>query len=221
MKKTITLLVTVAFSLYIFSFDYVSVYAQNPKITVGMLVLEAKGGLTEQEVAVISDRLQEHLVQTGAFDIVERGKVNEILKEQGFQQTGTCSMTECVVEIGKIIGAQQMVAGSIGKVGKRFAFSVRLFDVETSRILKAVSKDYDGPIEDLLSKVTKEVATELAGSQPTTKAGKGGKGKGWVWAIMGGVLATGGGLAAVILSGKKASQSTGVPNPPDHPSAPQ
>ena len=42
--------------------------------------------------------------------------MEDILKEQGFQQTG-CTSDECVVEVGKIIGVQQMVGGSISKVG--------------------------------------------------------------------------------------------------------
>ncbi len=42
--------------------------------------------------------------------------MQQILLEQDFQLTGYTS-DECVVEIGQLLGAHFMLAGSIGKVG--------------------------------------------------------------------------------------------------------
>ena len=213
MKQLTTPFVTLAFGLYISCIDIVSVAAQTRKPILGMLALEAKGGLSAEEVAIISDRLQEHLVQTGVFEIVERGKITDILQEQGFQQSGVCNTAECAVEVGKIIGAEQMATGSIGKVGKIFSFAVRVFDVGTSRIVKVVSRDYEGPIEKLLTHVARDIAREIAGLPPA-KVG----GKRWVWVLVGGVLAAGGGSAAVMLREKtKPSGPSEIPLPPAHP----
>jgi hypothetical protein len=213
MNRIITFLVTVIFSIHTFYMDIVSVFAQSRKPVMGMLTLEARGGLSAEEAAIISDRLQEHLVQTGIFEIVERGKITEILNEQGFQQSGVCNTAECAVEVGKIIGAEQMVAGSIGKVGKIFSFAVRVFDVGTSRIVKVVSRDYEGQIEKLLTQVARDIAREIAGLPPVREGGKG-----WVWAVVGGILVAGGGSAAVILRGQtKTSGPSEIPLPPAHP----
>lgn len=212
MKTIVTFLSVAAFCLHVLGFDIVSVAAEGRKPVLGMLTLEAQGGLTDKEAATISDRLQEHLVRTGVFEIVERGKIADILKEQGFQQ-GVCNTAECAVKVGEMIGAEQMVTGSIGKVGKTFAFSVRVVDVTTSRILKAVSRDYEGPIEKLLTQVALDVAREIAGLSTAKKGGKA-----WVWAVAGGVLAAGSGSAAILLGGKGGpTPPSEIPLPPKHP----
>ena len=57
----------------------------------------------------------------------------EILKEQGFQQTG-CVSNECVVEIGALLGVQQMISGSIGRVGETYTIDIELISVQTGEI---------------------------------------------------------------------------------------
>ena len=45
-----------------------------------------------------------------------------MLKEQGFQQSG-CVSSECAVEAGKLLGVDQIVTGSIGKIGSYYTVS--------------------------------------------------------------------------------------------------
>ena len=81
-------------------------------------VLDFKGlGLDKQETAILSDRLRAELVGMGVFQVVERGRMQEILEEQGLQQNAVCNTDECAVEMGRMIGVQQIVAGSIGGWG--------------------------------------------------------------------------------------------------------
>ena len=76
-------------------------------------------GISQSEASSLTDRLRSELFKFGTFQIIERGLMEEILSEQGFQQTG-CVSDECVVEVGKLIGVQQIIGGSISKVGKIF-----------------------------------------------------------------------------------------------------
>ena len=80
---------------------------QNDKISVAVIQLDSYG-IQKAEVAILTDRLRNELVKTGRFRLMEREKMDEILKEQGFQQTG-CTSTECMVEVGRSIGVQQMI----------------------------------------------------------------------------------------------------------------
>src|ERR1035437_10981977 len=57
------------------------------------------------------------LINTGAFRVMERTQMEGILKEQGFQQSGDCDGQECAVEVGKLLSVDQMVLGTIAKVG--------------------------------------------------------------------------------------------------------
>ena len=100
------------------------------------------------------------MFKTGIYIVLERGKMDEVLKEQGFQQTG-CITSECAVEVGRMLGVQQMVAGSIGKVGTVYTVSARIFDVQTGKILKSANYDHIGDIGQLLIKGMKAVVLQL------------------------------------------------------------
>jgi hypothetical protein len=100
------------------------------------------------------------LVKTNAFVVLERAVMDEILKEQGFQQTG-CTTTECAVEVGKLLNVQKMVSGTTGKLGKTWTMDISLIDIETSQIEKSFFRDYKGEIDGLLN-LMEPVAVQIA-----------------------------------------------------------
>jgi hypothetical protein len=88
--------------------------------------------------------------------------MEEVLKEQGFQQSG-CVSNECAVEVGELVGVQQIVVGSISRVGDVMSVSARIVSVETGTVLTAASYDHEGKIGDLLKTGMNRVALDLAG----------------------------------------------------------
>ncbi len=117
-------------------------------------------GIDMETADVISDRLRTELFKTGFFTVVERGQMEEILKEQGFQQSG-CISDACSVEMGQLLGVANMIAGTIGKVGETFTINLRLIDVGTGKILFTANIDLRGKIDDVLSKSTVDIAKKL------------------------------------------------------------
>lgn len=132
----------------------------DSQTSVGILDFEARG-ISQAEATALSDRLRTELVGTDKFRVVERGMMTEILSEQGFQQSG-CVSEECIVEVGKLIGVQQIVGGSVSRVGDVFSISARLISVETSEILQTATFDYEGEIENLLTHGMKKIADHLS-----------------------------------------------------------
>lgn len=130
------------------------------KLPIAVLALEGKG-ISQQEADILSERLRTAFVQDGRFQVIERSQMETILKEQGLQQSG-CASNECLVQAGLILGVKEMIAGSVGKIGDRFAVDVRLFDVESTEIIKAVSRNVTGSIDVLLD-IMPELVRELAG----------------------------------------------------------
>ena len=144
-----------------------TLYAQNQesnvdKIRVAVLDFEGKG-ISSMEASVLTDRLRSNLVETGTFDVVERGKMNEILGEQNFQLSG-CISSECAVEVGQLLGVSRMITGGIGKIGNTYTLDVRVIDIETGRILEAIPLDYTGAIDGLLGEIRK-IAFRLSGKE--------------------------------------------------------
>ncbi|MEE9167537.1 MAG: PEGA domain-containing protein [Candidatus Neomarinimicrobiota bacterium] len=133
-------------------------------INVAVIDLEGKG-ISQLEASTLTDRLRTSLVQTGKVNVLERGMMEDILQETGFQQTG-CVSTECAIEVGKVLGVRQIISGGIGKLGSTYTVDVRIIDVETSKILKVTPRDYTGNIDGLLS-VIREIAFDLVSAEPS------------------------------------------------------
>jgi len=129
---------------------------------VGVLDLTSEN-VPAAELRLLSDRLRIELFNTGQFLVIERQRMEEILREQGFQQSG-CVATECVVEVGQLLGTQKMVAGSVGRVGEVYTISLRSINVETGAIERTAVKDCRCSLEEVLTRSIAEVAAELAGT---------------------------------------------------------
>jgi curli biogenesis system outer membrane secretion channel CsgG len=112
----------------------------------------------------LTDRLRTELVRVSDYKIVERSKIDDILKEQKFQISGC--VDECLIELGKMLGANNVVTGSFGKVGNVYTISARMVDAESGEILQAISYDSDYEIGNLLKYGMKECAFRLMDKKP-------------------------------------------------------
>jgi TolB-like protein len=152
--------------LFIFSVGlllvlYCSANEASTKTTIALTDLSGQGSVDKSTALVISDRLRSELFNTSAFVVLERGQMQDILKEQGFQQTG-CTSDACIVEAGQLLGVKFIIAGSLGKVGSTYTLNLRMIDVETGKIIRAANSDCRCEIDDVLSRTTVDVASKMA-----------------------------------------------------------
>ena len=133
------------------------------KQTVAILDFEGRG-INQMEAATLTDRLMSEMVNTDAVILVERNQMNEILQEQGLQQSG-CTSSECAAEVGALLGVQNMVSGSFGKLGNTYTVDAKMFSVETGATIRSSSKTHKGDVDGLLV-IIEVVAWELVGLQP-------------------------------------------------------
>lgn len=140
--------------LFILTVFFIPCQAQEAaaeiKTNYAVMNLKCGDGVSEGEGELISDRLRSELFNTGKVNVMERNQMQEVLKEQGFQQSGACTDEACVVEMGQMLGVKVMVVGSLGKLGSMFMVNIRAIDVQTARIIKVVSVDVKGDIEDVV-----------------------------------------------------------------------
>ena len=117
-------------------------------------------GINEIQKSMFFNQFESELVQTQYYIVTSRSEVDKILKEQKFQKSG-CVSDECIVEIGKMIGVNQIVGGSISQVGNVYSVSARIVNVETGEIENIGLYDHTGNIGELLTGGMKRVAVEL------------------------------------------------------------
>lgn len=187
-----------------------------------VMPLESKGVPTS-EVSVISDALTNELTNSGKVRVLERGQMDQILKEQGFQQSGACDGGSCAIEMGRLLGVQQLVVGSVGLVGSTYVLNARTVDVKSGEVLRSVSRKRAGAIDEVLTVELPVMARDLVGGYGTKSsevqggsgsevAGKGGSS--WVWWTVGGVAVAAGATAAVLLSSSKTAAAPAAQDVP-------
>jgi len=133
-------------------------------------VIEFEGlGISQAEAKALTNELEIYLSNLGVYRIIERGEMENILQEQGLQQTG-CIASECAVEIGKMVGAQLLVSGSVSKVGSIFSVTAKILNVETGELVKSASYKVRGQIDNVLTEGMADIASQLTGKfvKPTT-----------------------------------------------------
>ena len=145
-----------------------SLSAQQPaadaRTNYAVVNLKPGDGVSDGESELISDRLRTELFKTGKVNMMERNQMQDILKEQGFQQSGVCTDEACLVEMGQMLGVKIMVIGSLGKLGSMFMVNIRAIDVQTAQIVKVVSVDVKGDIEEVVDHLA-EIARKITGGE--------------------------------------------------------
>lgn len=148
-------------SLLIVQFAMSATEAADRKPFLAISPLQAKK-VDPDEVDLISDALSGELQNSGAFRVMERSQMDRILKEQGLQTSGVCDGNECAVEVGKVLGIDRIVVGSVGKIGSLFIINVRMVDVTTGEILASVRRTQEWEMKYVLTKLVPEVAKALS-----------------------------------------------------------
>jgi len=82
----------------------------------------------------IIDELEKHLVNNGSFSMVDRQNIDKARNELQFNMSGEVS-DESAQRIGRFLGAQVVIFGSIKPIGNIVRFQVRAIGVESAEIV--------------------------------------------------------------------------------------
>ena len=107
----------------------------------------------------LSDRLRIELVKYNFINVLERSRIDAIFEEQAIQMSGC--VDECLVEVGKLLGATSIITGSIGKVGDYYTINARKINATTGKLENAFGYDSKLGIESLLVNGMNEVAYQI------------------------------------------------------------
>lgn len=201
MKFTIKISTIIIFLIYILFTPLSPLISQQAKKRIAVLDLQGEG-ITETEAKTLTGRLRSKLVSTNVFHVLEREQMDQVLAEQGFQQSG-CVSDECMVEIGQLIGVQEMVGGTIGKIGETYTLDLRIIDIATGQIVKTVSDDYRGDADGLLG-VLENAAKAIAGDKEIETTDEG---ISWYYWVGAGLVAVG--VVAIVASGSPTEGGSG------------
>ncbi|MEI6971585.1 MAG: formylglycine-generating enzyme family protein [bacterium] len=134
------------------------------KPTCAILTFDALEGVTHGEARALSDGFSVELDGYGAYRLMSRSKMDEVLKLQAFSRSENCSATECALEAGKMLSVEYMVYGSVGKVGTLYSLTAYVVSVESGVSKKSATVNQRGGIEEALITGVGILARKLAGT---------------------------------------------------------
>lgn len=129
--------------------------SELPLLSVMDFVIE---NVSESEGKLIVDLLSSALIKVQKYRILDRSQRDNLLKELEFSYSD-CTDESCQLELGRLLAADKIVVGSLGKIGNRYILNAKLLNVVTG---EAVSSAYEifRSIEELVDG-SEAVAREL------------------------------------------------------------
>jgi len=136
-------------------------------------ILELEGsGMSKIEARNITERFSYELSQTRKFAIIERQQLDLILDEQKTQLSG-CVADECAVQIGELVGARYVIAGSVTKTFGLYGIAVRLIDVESGEIITHILESDEADVQKFVSQRVRNAALRMAAEGGSTNGQSG------------------------------------------------
>ena len=130
--------------------------------TIAVLPFVGDATVTPEQLNFITGKFVSELISINAFTVLDRGKMDFILKEQGFQQSGACNSSGCKVQVGQLLGVDNLVSGNMVKFGPEYAFRIEYIDVGSGQIVKTVELTKEGDLYKVYKVVCSEGAQKLA-----------------------------------------------------------
>lgn len=109
--------------------------------------------------------LQTELSRYNGMTLLERQKMEEIFKEHELALSGFVEDSTLVEQLGKLSGADIVLAGSINKIGGKYRIDVNLIRVNTTtvRVESAEATDKDH-LKDMIDILANNIAYQITGS---------------------------------------------------------
>lgn len=111
---------------------------RNQKIKIGIIEFQSLNEEAKKDILgkVFSEVLTTSFVNSDAFNIIEREHIEKVVKELQLTQSGIIDPLSAK-QIGKMVGADAILTGSVIKFGNDMRVDARIIEVESGIILTA------------------------------------------------------------------------------------
>jgi len=107
---------------------------ESRQVKIGVLEFLDLQGRISQLGKFIAEDLTTAFFEKGKFAMVERGLLQQVTREHALTQTGIIDLSQAQ-EIGKMVGADAIISGSLSDIGNEIKANARLIDVRGGTVL--------------------------------------------------------------------------------------
>jgi len=149
------------------------------KAQLSVSILDFKGQDVEEKVLkACYNQLEESLIESNRFRVIEKREREELLKEAKWQNSGMCDEA-CAVEIGKNIGAKYLMIGEIIGFADLYQINIKIIDIKTGQVVEKVTNQVIGGMavllngmEDASRDIVRKIASVSAPQQIMQQSGE-------------------------------------------------
>ena len=140
--------------------------AQNKKMKIAVMDFKAGVGVNASEVEGLSDMLINTMYESGKFSIVERSQIDQVLKEWKFQASELTN--EQLVQVGRILGVESVLVGTVNLIASEYNVDVRAVDVESGEVVTTAgaAKSSGSTYRAMMEKIGRQLAANLMDEEP-------------------------------------------------------
>lgn len=85
---------------------------------------------------LVAEMLAAELGQRDSFVVVERERLDQVMREHRLADLGVVD-DATAADVGKVLGAQSLISGTVGEAGPKYEITVKQVDVASGRVLAA------------------------------------------------------------------------------------
>jgi hypothetical protein len=126
-----------------------SIFSQDQKFPVAILDFEGQD-VKSKVLNACFQRFETSLIESGRFTVIEKNDRDEVLEEQKVQSSGICD-TDCIVDVGQMLGADYLVMGEIISLSGLYQINIKVISVESGSVTEKVTEEVEGNEIDLLN----------------------------------------------------------------------
>ena len=140
--------------------------AQNKKMKIAVMDFKPGVGVNTNEVEGLSDMLINTMYESGKFSIVERSQIDQVLKEWKFQASELTN--EQLVQVGRILGVESVLVGTVNLIASEYNVDVRAVDVESGEVVTTAgaAKSSGSTYRAMMEKIGRQLAANLMDEEP-------------------------------------------------------
>jgi TolB-like protein len=154
--------------IFILFFPYIvfAQQAQKPRILV--FDIKAEKGVDESSARLLTEIVMDKITNINKYEVIGQKDLDKMLFWESNKQLKNCNESSCLMAIAGAMGAEYYVEGSIGVLGEKYVFTLKLINALKAEIVRRKTIYLDKDEKSLLEK-SEEIVNNIMGVESRDK----------------------------------------------------
>jgi len=133
------------------------ILGDNPRLSINEL---KSSSLKKSELVAVTEKLKQEILETEYYTVLERSDMEALMAEQMLRESELTEQNDSTQL--RPFSADLMLSGSVERIEKKtFMLNLKIVDISTGMIKKAVSDEFKGSLKKFLARGLKNVVKKL------------------------------------------------------------